>query len=357
MRYRCPTWAGVVAGLTVGGSVLAHPGGLDDNGGHVNRATGAYHCHAVGCIEPTIVAPSNAISVVSFNIQFLGNSPTRDDVALAALMAPYDIVVVQELVSPPFPGSFPNGDPFNPDPQSAEFFDAMAVHGFEFVLSPEDTGTGDNIHINGSTTEWWVAFFRPDSVQPVDSLPNGFLADDRSNHDDYERVPYAFAFRTTDDLLDFVLISVHLKPSAGSANEARRAHELASIAEWIDDEDDNGERDFIILGDMNIENCGELVRITPPDFASLNSECLSTNTNVNGPKPYDHVMYRSADTTESEMPRAMGVLDLIERMQVPWFLLNDGPYPGDPYNHDAFRASYSDHHPIVFRLNSGTDDD
>ena len=49
--------------------------------------------------------------------------------------------------------------------------------------------------------------------------------------------------------VDFVLISVHLEPNAGATNAARRAHELASVAEWIDEES-GGERDFIILGDM-----------------------------------------------------------------------------------------------------------
>lgn len=31
--------------------VFAHPGGLDDNGGHNNRKTGEYHCHRAGCSE------------------------------------------------------------------------------------------------------------------------------------------------------------------------------------------------------------------------------------------------------------------------------------------------------------------
>ena len=160
---------------------IAHSGGKDDNGGHMDTSTGQYHCHDPGCVLPTPVAPvqQDSISVVSFNIQFLGNSTTRDDEALAALMAPHDIVVVQELVSPPFDGVFPGGTPFNPDEQSAEFFDAMATHGFEFVMSPEDTGTGDTIHRNGSSTEWWVTFFKPDVVQPADDLPRGYLADDR----------------------------------------------------------------------------------------------------------------------------------------------------------------------------------
>jgi hypothetical protein len=65
---------------------------------------------------------------------------------------------VQELVSPPYAGKFPDGTPVKPDAESAEFFDAMRGHGFLYAISEEDTGSGDNIHRNGSSTEWWVTF-------------------------------------------------------------------------------------------------------------------------------------------------------------------------------------------------------
>lgn len=181
----------------------------------------------------TLTAPTTdntPISIASFNIQFLGNSTRRDNFALASVVSPYDVVVVQELVSPPYSGSYPDGSPFKPDPQSAAFSDDMAALGYQYLMSAEDTGSGDKIHRNGSSTEWWVAFYRPGIVTPAEDLPHGFLAGDRSNHDDYERVPYAFGFRTTSGTLDFVLVSVHLKPGSrvippflmGSASRATR---------------------------------------------------------------------------------------------------------------------------------------
>ena len=76
------------------------------------------------------------------------------------------------------------------------------------------------------------------------------------------------------------------------------------------------------------------------------------------PRPYDHVLYRSADTTLAELPRELEVINLISVLEVPWHLIHTGPYPGDPYNHNAFRAAYSDHHPIVYQLTlTGADDD
>jgi len=296
---------------------------------------------------------TGSLTICSFNIQFLGNSPVRDDAALASILADYDVVVIQELVSPPYSGTFPNGDPFKPDPQSAEFFDEMESLGFDFVLSEEDTGTGDHIHRNGSATEWWVAFFKSATVHVAADLPSGFLAADRSNNDDYERVPYAFAFRTSDESLDFVLISVHLKP--GASERGRRRHELTTIAAWIDAHDQT-EKDFIILGDTNIENAEELATATPGGYLSLNDECRPTNTNVNGPKPYDHIMFNTTHTGEIDRHVDCRVVDLIDAMR-EWWDASMGSYPGEPYGHNRFRKYYSDHHPVVFRLARTVDDD
>ncbi len=302
----------------------------------------------------TSVGAGGKISICSFNIQFLGNSTRRDDNSLAELMAPYDIVVIQELVSPPYPGLYPDGTPVKPDSESAEFFDSMALLGFHFILSEEDTGTGDANHRNGSSTEWWVTFYRPEKVRPASDLPHGFLAADRSNHPDWERVPYAFPFRTLDGTMDFVLISVHLMPGGGRKETARRKHELAAIAAWIE-RNDLQEHDFIILGDMNIEDVEELADATPRGFKSLNDECRPTNTSPKSPKPYDHVMYNVTSTTEIDEEFDMKVVDLVEAMQSKWELT--GEYPGAPYDHNAFRAYFSDHDPVVFQLTMPSEDD
>jgi hypothetical protein len=287
MKVLRPIQAVICALSVLSAAACAHGGGQDSNGGHVNRATGEYHCHQPDCVLPTAIGePDNEISVASFNIQWVGNSPHRDNVALAAMLSRFDVVVVQEVVSPPFPGFFPSGKPFKPDQQSTEFFEAMEAQGF-----------------------------------------------------------------------DFVFVSVHLKPGDRTVDATRRAHEIESIIEWVGDNDDD-EQDIIILGDMNFKNCNELEAVMPTGYASLNDACLPTNTNVNGPRPYDHVLYKIADTTAAEMPRSLEVINLVDVMEVSWHMSNTTPYPGDPYNHNQFRAAYSDHHPIAFQLIAGdTDDD
>jgi endonuclease/exonuclease/phosphatase family metal-dependent hydrolase len=294
------------------------------------------------------------VSVVSFNIQFLGNFKSRRNAELARLLAPYDLIFVQELVAPPYPGRFPDGSQIQPDKEAQAFFDAMAQIGFDYILSPEDTGSGPTNHLNSSATEWFVAFYKNERVQPLTNLPNGFLADDRTDNTDYERVPYAFAFQAEN--VDLVFISVHLMPGSGREARKRRAHELGAIASWVKSRQGT-ERDFIILGDMNIEDCRELTVVLPPNYSSLNHDCVPTNTNINSPKPYDHVMYQTqASASEINIERGMIVIDLIKHMRRGW-PARLGRYPGRPYVHDSFRKFFSDHDPVLFSVRADADDD
>lgn len=292
------------------------------------------------------------IEVVSFNVQFLGQSRSRDNAALVELLSDYDLVFIQEVIAPPYPGLFPDGEPFRPNERVRAFFDLMSEAGFAYLMSPEDTGPGPRNQLNSTATEYFIAFYRPDRVQVAPDLPWGFLADDVTGHPDFDRVPFAFPFRA--GASDMVFISVHLRPGAGPANRARRAHELDAIWEWISARG-GPERDYVVLGDMNIESCSELADVLPRGVISLNSACNATNTNVRRPKPYDHVMVRRR-FSQTEIPGELTIVDLIESMRGAW--RGRGHYPGDPYDHTRFRQIYSDHHPIAFSVaTDGEDDD
>jgi len=297
------------------------------------------------------VDTSDALYICSFNIQFLGHFKKRDDCALADLMKNFDIVLVQELIAPPQEGDFPDGTKYKVDKEAKEFIDEMSDNGFTIVLSEEDTGPTKTIHKNNTSTEWWVAFYNDEKVEYATDLPHGFISEDRSQNSDYERVPYAFPFRVKGDTVDFVLISVHLAPD--KSGKERREHELESIASWVE-ASDSMEKDFIILGDMNIEDSTELNEIIPAGYVSLNDECRRTNTLINdkknqGAKPYDHIMYRPEFTGEEiDEEFDMIVLNLVDIMEQYWE--SEDPYPGNPYNHKLFKQYYSDHDPVVFRV-------
>lgn len=304
--------------------------------------------------ETTPVKVISPLSICSFNIQFLGNFKKKDNETLSQILKDYDIVVVQELVAPPIEGDYPDGSAYSADPEAATFLQAMQNKGFRYILSEEDTGTGDTIHLASTATEWWITFYKPSRVDYAPDLPHGFLAEDRSNNDFYERVPYAFSFRTLDNHLDFVLISVHFNPGDSNSDQERRREELGAIVQWID-LNDQQEKDFIILGDMNIKDNKELLGSLPEGYISLNDECYPTNTTPSSPKPYDHVMYRPRYSTEIDTQWDFVVVNLMEAVKPYWTGIES--FPGDPYVHDLFRQYYSDHHPIVFRMNIPLEDD
>jgi hypothetical protein len=328
-------------------------GGSGDEGGSEEEPAG--EGEAEGDPEDEEGDEAEPLDVCTFNIKFVGNYFDKENEHLADMLSAYDIVVVQELVAPPVDGVYPDGEVYTADIEAKEFSDAMEAEGFSMLLSEEDTGSGD-IHKASSATEWWIAFYRADRVESAPDLPTGFLADDRSAHPVYRRVPYAFGFRTLDGAADFVLISVHLDPD----DDEVRLGEFAAIAEWIDENEDT-EKDFIILGDTNIQDEEELEACTPEGFVSMNSECCATNTKPDAPKPYDHVMYRPEHTDrEIDTDYGLWVVDLLATMEPYWSDTYAEPYPGDvaAYDHNDFARHYSDHHPVEFRIAAtGTDDD
>ncbi len=379
--------------------------------------------------------PETAIKVCSFNIQWIGISAKRDNEGLAELLKRHgcDLVVVQELVAPPsaeflkrnhlkpfkeyrreaydrlpaaqkrqlpppdelvswqipmsqaiqaISGMNPTEEacqecttdlPVKPSDKSTRFFKAMADAGFrDFILSESDTGP-KTIRTNGSASEWWVTFFDPEKVKVAPDLPHGFLSPQLAGPREYERTPYAFPFRTRDGKFDFVIVSTHLRP--GAAEAERRGEELRAISRWKSLS--RKEKDFIPLGDMNIESRGEFEEIVPrrpdgtPEWETLNRDFVATNTNLGRSgnqrstgKPYDHVLVDRKHTRPEEVPGNFEVINLHREMRDRWALLNPGlPYPGGDergsgYDHDEFRATYSDHHPVAFEiLSPGRDDD
>lgn len=399
---------------------------------------------------PTLT--KEVIDVCSFNIQFLGFYSLKDTQGMAEFLKSKncDIVVIQELVSPPseeflsvnnlfpfskwsdlpleiqnseenkkiresnnnekepnkkgsdyiFPintttledGKLPIHDLITPRQLSTDFFTSMNIAGYDkFVLSPEDTSPTRN-RVNSSASEWWVTFFKDDLIeltQPQENhttqnfnilsiFPHGFLSSILLKNPDFDRTPFALQFQTKDQSLHFTLISVHLAP--GSSSKARRKTEMDGIKKWIDTHNLSDEL-VITLGDMNIENCSELSNFLPENYISLNSKCLPTNTlqKLGGQKPYDHVVFNSqAKNSDRIILDSFIVDDLINEMEDRWYNVNpsaskekcsntelkftplDLCYPGGikvkdspfrlHYNHDQFRQTYSDHHPIRFQI-------
>lgn len=305
-------------------------------------------------VAPTSVAPessrttalaeaslaSDTLTVCSFNIKFLGNYRDKDNVALAALLKNYDLVVVQELIAPP------EATPADTTRSRArKFFDAMAAQGYSHVLSDSDTGPR-TLGTNTTQSEWFVTFFKPNKVSPANDLPHGFIGRPLSEHPAFKRVPYATGFRTRDGHFDFVLVSVHLEPEKVDV----RAGEFRAINAWLQEQyRTQPERDLIVLGDCNLQSKAELTADTPANFVSLNDDCVRTNVARGSAKPFDHVFFNPQHTTEIDRTYGFKVVDLVEAMR-----------PGRPLTtaeQNQFFSVYSDHHPVVFQFKIPSRDD
>lgn len=308
-------------------------------------------------------ADKDSLTVASFNIKWIGNYKQKDAKALAGLLGSMDIVLVQELVSPPYPGFYPDDTPFKPTEPSKEFFDHMRAAGFRYVLSEENTGR--NTHRkNGAAAEWFVAFYKPDIVCAAgdefenktcdaSDLPNGFLSNKRVKNASFDRVPYAFAFRAGKKKTDFVLISVHLRPSAGEENVKQRKKELSAISKWIK-ANAGDEKHILVAGDMNLYSCDELEAAKPAGYKSLNHKCVTTVTGKT-PRPFDHVLVPEEHADILHRGGKFKVIDLVAKMCAQWDA--DVACPGSPYVAAKFGEIYSDHRPVTFEIAIAADTD
>lgn len=268
---------------------------------------------------------SKELSVVSFNIKWIGYSDDRRNSELAEMLSKHDIVFIQEMVSPPVNGVYPSGKPYKKDKESADFLNAMLTEGFSYALSIEDSGTGDKNETNSAATEWSIAFYKPNNVLLKEHY---YIADDRTNHPNYERVPYLFYFENKYSGNDYKFINVHLKPSNGLDDRARRKEELNSIFKWINLNNYN-EKDFIVLGDMNIYDCERLNKWIPNDYYRPDKECSGTNLDMT--KPYDQVIsYQGINIKDVSV---INLYDYFKKIDTK-----------------EFKSYYSDHHPIQFYL-------
>jgi endonuclease/exonuclease/phosphatase family metal-dependent hydrolase len=331
-------------------------------------------------------APKPAdLAICSFNISFLGHWSNKANQRLADLLANCDAAVIQELIAPPTEMTITHdGQPMQmqADKEALGFFTAMSQAGLDsYVLSPAKTGAKTN-HTATTASEFFVTFYKSARLEPAEDLPNGFISDPLVRNPMFDRVPFATALRrkTADGSAgtDFVLISVHLHASDPATekkhqSQAARVAEFRRIQRWIETQKQtSGERDFIVLGDTNIEDGGEfqawLNTVSPaidsflqplqaaenlplvaPTLWSLNAslqdgELKLQGTNLKQTKPYDHVFFdRQASSEIKPLLRMIDIADLF-----------------DIETHESaikFTTMYSDHNPVQFELRGTPDDD
>jgi len=81
---------------------------------------------------------------------------------------------------------------------------------------------------------------------------------------------------------------------------------------------------------------------------SLNYKFVPANTQLD--ESYDHVFLNPYHTSEVDMGFGFISMNFVETMADSWAATHTDPFPGNPYEHNAFRAAYSDHNPVIFTL-------
>jgi endonuclease/exonuclease/phosphatase family metal-dependent hydrolase len=300
------------------------------------------------CVLVTDAA--DVLTICSYNIKWLGYSTERDYETLGRVLSNYDVIVIQEIVAPPWPGFYLNGSPYVVDPEVADFFHELQIaYGYECWLSDEDTGSRGAIHGNSSGTEWYAVFYKCDLLERAPGLPAGFLVTGGNPYAVFDRIPYAFPLRHRETGFDFVLVSVHLHEGKGGVDAQRRAAELKAIAAWIDTQD-TPETQYLVLGDMNFRDCAEIPASTPASLQYLNpptdGPCQMTTAVPGDGYPFDNILY--TDAVPIDVAFGMRVIDLVSGLTAIWNPLSE-PL-ATAYWDLQYPDLFSDHLPIICRL-------
>lgn len=296
-----------------------------------------------------VLQATEALEICTYNIKWLGYSTTRDNETLSRVLSSFDLVAIQEIVAPPYPGEFPSGEPYEPDTEVAAFFDEMMARGFEPLLSAEDTGSQPTNGDNSSRTEWFAVFYNPAILVPVPDLPMAYIEADVTGNPVFDRVPCSFSLRYLKTGFDFVLVSVHLHSGNGPRDREVRAEELARIEEWIEVQT-TGEQHYMVVGDMNFSSCEEICDSAPMSLRYLDPEkdgrCLDSSASPSEDHPYDFAFFTEAISVDEDF--GIRALDLFHGLAAIWDPYEFSSQPA--YSISEFADQYSDHNPVFFRI-------
>jgi len=174
---------------------------------------------------PNIPHDTETLSIASFNIQVFGKTKAGNPETMAILadiISQFDIVAIQEI-----------RDKSGTAMQSLESaVDAKGVD-YEYIIGPRLGRT--------TSKEQYAYIYRTASVEPIGEPCT--YPDDK---DLFHREPFIAGFKSKSGNFDFILISIHTDP-----DEART--EIPSLDKAVTWAQANysGEKDFIILGDLN----------------------------------------------------------------------------------------------------------
>jgi len=260
----------------------------------------------------------DSISIAAFNIQVFGRSKRQKaDVmeVLTSVAGEVDILLVQEIR--------------DSSELTADFFlDAINRSSDRDYAMYEGPRLGRT-----SSKEQYAIYYVTDRARLIDAYT---LADP---DDEFEREPIVATFRS--DNFDFSVVGCHIKP-----DDAER--ELRALSAAVDEiiAANPGERDVIVLGDLNADGSyldeRRLTEIFPTDryhvAISNDVDTMTTSDNT-----YDRIILRHETATHEYIAASAQVFEFDRVYEI---------------EDDRLVRSVSDHYPVLARFRtSATDDD
>jgi len=196
------------------------------------------------------------------------------------------------------------------------------------------------------TSQWVGVAWNSSVVKPVGNIFQVPVSHARSSQDSnrWDRNLHAMMFSAGKGKTDFVVLVVHLKASASASYAKHRGEEIGEFVKKTADlhKAFPGEKDFIVLGDTNIQNADEpaLAALEKAGFQDLNKTDLDTHT-AKGVQPFSRVF---VPKNQPEFARSkLEVLSAFQKKEKLSFA--------------EFRARYSDHYLVVAPIQLVADDD
>jgi endonuclease/exonuclease/phosphatase family metal-dependent hydrolase len=196
------------------------------------------------------------------------------------------------------------------------------------------------------TSQWVGLAWNSAKVKPVGNIFQVPVNHARSSQDSncWDRNLHGMMFSAGKDMTDFVVLVVHLKANVGASFARHRGEEIIELVKRTADlhKAFPGEKDFIYLGDTNIQDAKEpaVMTLEQAGFRDLNKNDIDTHT-AKGVQPFDRIF-----VPKDQREFAQSSLEVLSAFQKK-----------ENLSFAEFRARYSDHYLIVTPILLMADDD
>ena len=243
----------------------------------------------------------DTLLLATWNIRKFGDNRLNESLHyIAEIISRFDLVAVQE-VSTSLDG--------------LQKLVALLGHNWDYIVTDSTegtTGVGERMAFIYDKCKVLFRKMAGEIVLPANKLINQKLQ--------FARTPFSVAFQA--GWFRFMLTTVHIYYGTANKNEPRRVEEITTIAEFLKKRAKKEDENYIILGDFNIFNAGDLTMkaLEKADFY-IPDALKNHPTNFGKNKYYDQIAFKlrmePKMTVFSEENQHAGAFDFTKSVFLP----------------------------------------